>query len=304
MKTSGTILKPIAILLIIFIATFSLMYWLWQRQPKVNNHQLQQVQTSEQDSKEQLTNFEINPKDGSILKEKSTNFSGKTSPNEYVVVVANSNQGITKSNNSAQFEIKLDLSNGLNLVNIFTLTENLDQTQSKPITLYVDEKEASNTVYAGPVKGIFDEVITITSTQGEQTIRKKTSTKINVEKTETDQEDSNIRVGDFLIVLANKENQKDIDANEIKVHRLEKPQNSKKYFAGILLSSVKGGIFSARSRSDSKIIEFSLPKDSLISQNGQQADEDKIGKDQKTIIIYSSEKDKNIPDLVYLLPAS
>lgn len=304
MKTSGTIFKPVAILLIIFIAIASLMYWLWQRQPKVNNYQVSnQVQTLEQNKEQESTEFEINPKDESIIKEESTKFSGKTNPNGYVVVVANSNQGITKSNESGQFEIEIQLSSGLNLVNVFTLSENLDQTQNKLITLYVDEKETSNTVYAGPVKGIFDEVITITSSQGEQTIRKKTSTKINFEDSANEKGDD-IRVGDFLIVLANKENQKDIDATLIKVHRLEKPQNNKKYFAGILLSIAKENIFSASSINDSKIIEFSLSKNSLISQNGQQIKEDKIAKDKKAIVVYSNVEDKNIPDLVYLLPAS
>ena len=128
------------------------------------------------------------------------------------------------------------------------------------------------------------------------------STKLILPQSENDKEDSEIRVGDYLISLGSLENEKEFNAAQIEIIRDNKPQNIEKYTAGILLGSVKEDVFSIKNIKDSGIVEFTLSKDSTISKNGEDAEAKDILKDKRAIIMYYTEEGENIADLVYILP--
>lgn len=304
MKIANLYLKFTAISLIVIALVVSFSFWLWQRQPKPDENQ-KSISTVNQEGtrekQEQKAILTISPKDGTVLNNNEVKFQVETSPNEYVVISSNFTQSIGKANSSGKFELDLKLEDGLNLINIVTVNENSEETQSRSISIYIQESTSSTKVFSGPVKSILDDLITITTNNGEQTMRWKKSTDLILPTSQNNKEDTDIRVGDYLITLGTIENEKDFNAISIEVIRQNKPQNLKKFIAGITLTGVKNNLFSVRNQKDSSIAELTVDKNSVISQNGQEVDIEKVLKDKRAIIIYHSEDDKNIVDLIYLI---
>lgn len=297
-------LKPVLISLIFLILLGSLIYWLWQRQPRPEESEAQTPSKISKTTQEELEKpqLEINPKDGSVLAKNEVTFTGTAQSNDYIILASNNTLGVTQADENGHFEMDSQLVDGLSLINVAAIGADLVEKEAKSISLYVNSDTGANTVFAGSVKSIFDNIITISTTQGEQTIRQKTSTELILPKEEVDEEDSDIRVGDYLITLGSREGEKDFDAQVIEVIRDAKPQNIEKYIAGIMLSSVRANIFSTRSQKDANIVEFALNDETTILQNGEDATAEDLEKDIKAIIIYFSEEGENIPDLIYLLP--
>ncbi len=293
-------IKLTAILLIVIISIASFMYWLWQRQPSPQeNRQLTSSTAQETDKNEaKEKSLKITPENGAVLKDNEITFQIESTPNEYVVIFSNLTQSVGKADEGGRFDVEIELEDSLNLINISTLNENLETTQSQSATYFIKQPAKTTTVFAGPVKSIFDEVITIATTGGEQTVRKKTSTDLILPTGE----DGDIRVGDYLITLGTIENEKDFNAVSIEVIRKDKPQNSEKFIAGIILTEIKNNLFSLRNQRDAQIAEFTVDKNTIVSQSGQQADFEKVTKDQRAITLYHLEDNQNLADLVYLLP--
>lgn len=304
MKHSSSLFKFIAIALLFIIAISYLMYWLWQRQPKPqDNNQIESpiVQSDNQEEKLDNTSLLITPESGTILKDVTNTLSIKTSPNEFVIIYSNFSQGVGKTDQNGELQVEIELEEGLNLINVSTLNKNLESTQSQSLAYFVSQSTDASSFFAGSVKSIFDEVITITTISDEQTIRQKTSTKLILPSNETDAEDNGIRVGDYVIAQGKIENEKDFSVTSLEIIRQNKPQNEEKHAAGITLSEITNGLFSIRDP-ESKIIEFAVDDFTTISQNGNGLDFDNIIKDQRVIVIYFIKDNENIVDLIYLLP--
>jgi len=295
--------KPALLGLIAIVLVGSLTYWLWQRQPNPDKSQ-SQTEAPKETIQEKIdeSQLEITPSSGSVLSENTVTFQGKTQPNNYIVLSSNNTLGITQANENGGFEIEAELVNGLSLIDVISVDENLVEQQSLSLSLFVDPDTNASTAISGSVKGILDNIITITTTKGEQTIRQKSSTELILPESEKGDEGNDIRVGDYLIALGAIENEKDFNATSIEIIREDKPQNSEKYVAGTILSNVKEDIFSFRNQKDSGIFEFTLSDDTTISLNGDNAEAEKIVKGKKAIVIYFTEKSANTPDLIYLLP--
>jgi len=294
-------IKPVLIALIILTLAGSFIYWLWQRQPQNEITENLSISQEEADSIEiEPVVSELIPPNAVVLDSTSITFQGKTQANFYIVVSSNTTLGITQADEKGQFELEAELIDGLSLVDIYILDTNLIEKEIISRTLYVSEESSASRVLAGPVKGIFDNIITITSIEGEQTIRQKSST--DVIFPESEDEGNDIRVGDYLIALGSVENEKDFDAQTIEIIRSDKPQNLEKYVAGTLLSGVKENIFSIRNQQDSDIVELTLNDDSTLTLSGDEAETEDIIKDSLAIILYYREKGENITDLVFLLP--
>src|SRR3990170_4468680 len=143
----------IVILLLAFIYS---IYWLWQRQPKpaqIKQETTNQVQTP----KPQKAGFVQVPKDSQVLSSGKIEISGKVDSETYIVVVSNSISAIGKSEKSGEFKIPIELSRGLNLLDIQILDNSLSPAGSEQKTLFVTEGETlpqNWQVYAGSVKSI------------------------------------------------------------------------------------------------------------------------------------------------------
>ena len=302
MKENKSAIKPVLIALTFFILIAIVVYWLWQRQPKPSQPQPKTPAPEVVQKKLEETQLEITPASGRVLAENNVTFQGKTHGTSYIIISASHTLGITQANENGEFKIDAELAQGLNLIDVIAVDQNLAELKTLPLALYVDPDSNASTVLTGPVKSIFDNIITITTTQGEQTIRQKSSTKLILPEAENDKEDGDIRVGDFLIALGEIENEKDFDTSSIEVIREEKPQNNEKYVAGVLLTKVNKNIFSVRNQKDSQIVEFNLSKDSKISKNGEDAQIEDIAKDKKAIIVFYTKDNENTADLIYLIP--
>jgi len=301
-KENKSAIKPVLIALVFFILIATVVYWLWQRQPKPNEPQVKTPAPQAIQKKLEETQLEITPASGHVLAENNVTFEGKTFGTSYIIISASNTLGITQANENGEFKIEAELAQGLNLIDVIAIDPNLAELKTLPLTLYIDPDSKVSTVLTGPVKSIFDNLITITTAQGEQTIRQKSSTKLILPETESDKEDDDIRVGDFIIALGEIENEKDFDTSSIEVIREEKPQNNEKYLAGALLTKVNKNIFSVRNQKDSQIVEFNLSKDSKISKNGEDAQIEDIAKDKKAIIVFYTKDNENTADLIYLIP--
>lgn len=289
------------------------MYWLWQRQPKGAKEesaptQSNQVQNPSAEKAKVQSN--LKPQDASILTSAKTTFTGSVAPNSIVIIYSNSIQVTTKSDDKGNFQKDINLSAGLNLFNISVYSQNLDETDRKTLTLYLakDKEVTGNTVYAGSVKSIFNNLITLTTTNGDKNVSAQNSTNFAFPKNVTDNSEatnsalSNIRVGDYMIALGKSEETDKITAQKITIIRDNKPQNSELISTVKLLTAPRQNLFSAKNEKDGKILEFTLNKDSSIETNGQTAKSTDIAKDKRAIVVSYSSNGDQIVDLITLIP--
>ena len=305
------------IIFTIFICAIGyLLYWLWQRQPGM--HAIEKpsakIQQSELEDQQKAPQLELNilPVDGTIVSENKVQFQGKINPNEYILIYSNSSQYVTNAKSDGKFQLDVDLEPGLNIIVAQTLQKDLTQNQSTRVSIYSKEKDDPpeiNTLLSGNVKNIFDNLITLTTTNGEKTFRQKSSTKITLPedisisaKKQNNLKDESIRIGDYLIALGTVENEKDFNALLIKLIRENKPQNTIVFTSSQFLTGVKQNLFSVKNLKDSKIIEFVLDKNSKILDGNQKTDIKNIIKDKKAIVFYQDQGSKNLVTSIYLLP--
>jgi len=296
------------ILVILFIASLTyLVYWLWQRQPKTQDERPQTaIRQSQLKDDQKLDQYELNlsPNNGIITNDARIKFQGKAKPGEYILIYSNSYQTSIKATPSGNFEKDTELVPGLNIFSVTTLKEDLSQNQTIPILLYLTTKtdpQDAKIFLAGSVKNIFDNLITITTSNGEKTFRQKSSTKLNFPKN-SEEDDKDIRVGDYLIALGAQVNEKDFNAQSVEVIRENKPQNLILYASCQLLTAPKSNLFSAKNLRDNKLLEFNLDKNSKIFEDEKLVDNKSIAKDKKAIVFYQNQDGKNLVKTIYLLP--
>lgn len=282
------------------------IYWLWQRQPQTQDKR-PQTATGQSQLKDnsKADNYELNlsPSDGTITNDAKVKFQGKA-PSEYILIYSNSNQTSIKTAPGGNFEKDAGLVPGLNIFNVITLKEDLSQNQTIPISIYLTTKtdpQDAKIFLAGSVKNIFDKLITLTTSSGEKTFRQKSSTKLTFPKN-AEEDDKDIRVGDYLIALGAQVNEKDFNAQSVEVVRENKPQNLILYSSSQLLTAPKGNLFSAKNLKDSKLIEFTLDKNSKIYEDEKLVDNKSITKDKKAIVFYKNQDGNNLAVTIHLLP--
>lgn len=299
--------------LIIFALFIYSIYWLWQRQPKgslteskpVQNNQIQKPQDEKSNIKSNLT-----PEDFSVITSAKNIFSGTVEPNSLIVIYSNNKQYTTKSDDKGKFQQEVTLTAGLNLYSIQTYSQNLDELDKKTLSLYFakDKETTGNTVYAGSVKSIFNNLITVTTSNGDRSISSQKSTDYIFPKNSEDSTEAtasaitNVRVGDYMIALGNRDETDKIAAQKITIIRENKPQNSETVNAVKLLTAPRQNLFSAKNIKDDKILEFTLKKESKIESNNQTIKSIDITKDKRAIIVSYADKGDQIVDLISILP--
>src|SRR3990167_3713754 len=160
-------------------------------------------------------------------------------------------------------------------------------------------------VYAGSVKSILDNLITLTTSTGEKSVKKETKTNLILpspilSKKPAPAPDESIRIGDFAIALGEVKDEI-LNAQDLEIIRENKPQITRKISIAKILTVAKAGKFSAKDTEANKILDFTLDKNSKILKNGQGAKDTDIAKDLNAIIVYQNEGDERLVDLVYLL---
>lgn len=310
MASNKSAFRTVAITIIIASALIFFIYWLWQRQPR--STQKQEITSpitthSKNDTKKQEESFLDNPKDTEIGAEKVVKFKGKANPNTFILIYSNDLQKITKTNETGSFETDVTLVGGLNLIDIVEVGQDSKETRKQQVTIYLtdkDKKTNAKTVFAGLVKNIFDNLITLTTQSDEKTVRKTSSTDITATEIQNIKETKppDIRVGDYLLALGNTSSENEISAVTIEIFRENKPQNNKKYMLAKILSVPRQNVFSAKNQQDNKTVEFSLQKATTVSNDGKEGSPKDITKDKNVIIFYSTTNNKNSVDLIYLLP--
>ena len=301
------------LVILILIASFVLfLYWLWQRQPRVQDIQTPKS-TAESNIIQTPETFKITPQDGSVLTSKKVNLSGKTNPG-YLAIYSNDFQAVIKTDQNGKFEKEVNLTDGLNLFKLISFSDKLKQDQENSLVyLLAKDTKDGETIFVGSVKTILDNLLTISTPNGQKNIKSTKDTNITLPKPPTDEKNKNeasgsaiqnIRVGDFLIAqgnLANSNKNDEIIAKKIEVTREDKPQINKKLAVVKILASPKGDLFSAKDLETDEILQFNLGKNPEISQEDKQSKPEDIIKNKNAIIIYYQDNDKNLVDLIYLL---
>ena len=305
-----SIAKYLVILILVASFIFAL-YWLWQRQPKVQN--IQTPKAAESNIIQTPESFKITPQDDSVLTSKKVKLTGEINPG-YLAIFSNDFQAVIKTDQNGKFEKEVDLVDGLNLFRLISFSDQLKQDQEKSLVyLLAKDTKEGETVFAGTLKTILDNLLTISIQNGQKNIRSTKDTDITLPKPPAGEKNKNestgsaiqnIRVGDFLMAQGDPPSgqEDEIIAIKIEVIRENKPQNNKKLMLGGILVSPRQNLFSTKDLTTDEIIEFTLTKDTQIQQVEKEAKTEDISKNKNAFIIYHQDGDKNTVDLTYLLP--
>ena len=298
----------ITTLLVIIISSF--VYWLWQRQPnglEIQGEQFDspaQVQTSndlgDDTQKLDLDNYKV-------VSTKELQAKGKTKPDSYIITASNATQSVSRSDKNGDYTLNISFEEGLNLTNIHFLDQDLKKFESYSFTHFLSlENTSGKTVYSGLVKGIFENIITITTLTDEKSVKKESSTKVTIPKLPGVQEkasDQDIRVGDYMIALGKNGTTDQLLAQTIDIFRDSKPQNLRNFTLVEILSSISKNSFSAKQEGQDKTVKITTDKNTKFIKDNKSSDEKVISKNSKAIIIfYENEKSADVADLIYLLP--
>lgn len=305
---SSALAKIILFLLILGFLGFGI-YWLWQRQPNVKDLNLPKIEKLKADDPKQQ--FEIEPKDSTILTSKTVKFKGKATEG-FLAIYSNNFQHILKIDTDGKFEKDIDLSVGLNLIEIVSIPKNLEGENKTSLTYYLIDQSAKQkvedvgkAVFAGSLKSILESAITVTTAGGEKNVKTSKSTVIELPQGEkpdaTRSALGGLRVGDYVIALGNLSDTT-LDAKKIQIIRSQKPTLNVQLGNFTVLAAVKQNIFSARIEKESKIEEFTIEKNTQVLKDGQSTKTDDVTKDKKVLIIYEAKEGSKLAKLVYLLP--
>lgn len=301
--------SKLAVSLVTILLFAYILIWLWQRQPKAPQEesaspiaQNVQEESISQDKKVQ----DLTPLDSQVLTKDQVQFSGKYLPNLLVVIYGSNFQAIVKASDKGEFVKEIELAQGLNQITVAALAADLQTAEQKFLTFWVTGDDEGDTVFAGVVKSIFDTLITVATPNGDRHIRTGTQTVTDVPKEENQAAGAlavkNIRIGDFAIGLGDSTDHDTILAKTLTIIRENKPQNTKQFVAGKIITNVRQSLFSAKDNQDGKIIELTLAKNSQIAQGENQGKIADIARDKTALIFYHPDGDKKIVDLVYLIP--
>lgn len=301
-------LLKIPLIAIAFIIISTLVVVLWQRQPKAPGETQEIKNSTETQGKDQKQqeNFTISPNDNTVVKSQNIKLSGKTLPDSLLIVYSNSSQNVIKTNKDGDFEKEITLSGSLNLFKIIVAAKNLDTSLEKNLSLYFSKDDVGSSIVAGPVKSIFENLITITSANAQKNVRTSKSTNFDFPQEkgveEATKAASSVRIGDFAIAAGDSTDKDSISAKSLQIIRDNKPQVTKQLVMGTISSDPKQNIFPLKSKKDGQIVEFKLAKNSKVQMDDKDAKTADIKKDKMAIIFYTKGTDTNTPDLIYLLP--
>lgn len=297
-------MTKVPIFAIIFIILSTLIVVLWQRQPKLNQDPKEESTQEAQTGSEETLG--ILPKDGTVVANSPIKIQGKVNAKSIIAIYKNGQQTVTTATDAGDFEKDVDLGNGLNLIKIVTISPDLTQTDEKTISLFLSKSNVGNTLFAGPVKSIFDTLITVTTFGGDKNIRTSKSTNFEIptdeDEKEATQEVDNVRIGDYVIATGDASDSDSIVAQGLEIIRANKPQVTKQLAIGTVASTVRQNIFSLKSAKDQELIEFTLDKNSDVSLDGKEAKSTDIVKDKTALVFYTKDEDENLITLIYLLP--
>lgn len=298
-------MTKVPIFAIVFIILSTLIVVLWQRQPNLNQNS-QEESTQEAQTQEAEETLGILPKDGTVVAKSPVKITGKVTAKSIIAIYSNGNQTVTTATEAGDFEKEVDLGNGLNLIKIVTISPDLANTDEKTISIFLSKTNVGNTLFAGPVKSIFDTLITVTTLSGDKNIRTSKSTNFEIptdeDEKEATQEVDNVRIGDYVIATGDASDEDSIVAQGLEIIRQNKPQVTKQLAIGTVASAVRQNIFSVKSTKDQELIEFTLDKNSDVSQDGKEAKNTDIVKDKTALVFYTKNDDDNLISLIYLLP--
>jgi len=289
---------------LLVVAFIGVIYGLWQLQPKPPATKTVLSEKSQSAPPPQDQAFE--PKEGSVLTSKTVTFKGKMLPNSIIFIVSNDFQTAVKTTSDGAFQKDITLSPGLNLISVISVAGDLSKDTQKLTTLYFAQNSPGPSAAAGSVKTIFDNVVTLNTLNGQKNAKTTSATIISFPKDatqkESEQSAKDIRVGDYAIALGDTQNTDIIAAKSITIIRDNKPQNNETYAVAKILTAPKFNLFTVKTTKDSQIIELTVTKNTQGLLDGKEAKVDDIQKDKSAIIIYHSDGDKKVVDLIYLLP--
>ncbi len=306
-------MTKIAISAVFIIVVASFMYWLWQRQPRLQQltapTQTQQAQeASGQANQESL---QIKPADTQVLSQNKITFEGKAKPNRIVLIYSNDFANTTSSDNNGNFTKTATLVNGLNFVSVVFLDNDPKQTQKQTLTyLVVNKADSQKTnVFAGSVKSIFDTVLALTWQQKDKTINVAKNAEIIMPKnpkeekiTPTVSPLSSIRLQDFVVGLGILDKNGQLSANSLEVIRENIPAISAQFAQIKIVTAISKNSFSAIDEATSENLTFVIDTNTEILLGEQKMQTKDITKDKKAIVVYHSEKNQNLVDSLFLLP--
>lgn len=298
-----------------------LIVWLWQRQPSgpVQTAPTQKTEV-EKTGPQTSENSTAKPQDNLIVASEKIKIKGKLTPNNYLVIASNTFNKIVKTENDGNFEIEVNLQKGLNLIDYVSISSDLKNVSISPLTYYNTADKKFKSVYAGTVKSIFDNLLTVTTPNGEINARTSKTTELDIPQSEeelgikesTSTALRNIRVGDYAITLGENSDQNTQISGNLEIIRLNKPQNNAKILTAQIASNPKQNSFTAKNLVDSKVVELTITKETTIQleaetpaaspspKSSPKTPASQITKDKNAIIIYHEEAGKNIIDLIYL----
>ncbi|MFI5205440.1 MAG: hypothetical protein ACHQVK_00720, partial [Candidatus Paceibacterales bacterium] len=214
--------------LIVFVG---IIYGLWQLQPKAPPKAKVDLSTTSESTPAAQVDQGMVPKDGSVISDKTVKLKGQMLPNSIVLMTADSFVQSTKADSSGNFEKEITPSPGLNLINIISIASDFSKDTQKSISLYqTTDSSVGNMVLPGSVKTIFDNLITITTLNGEASVKIPSSVSITFPKDAQGQQSGqsvkDIRIGDYMIALGDSQDDGTLSAKKITIIRENKPQNS------------------------------------------------------------------------------
>lgn len=293
------------VLFLVLAAFVGIIIGLWQLQPKPVT--VLSEKTLNPAPAQTPQDQALEPKDGSIAGSKTVTFKGKMLAGSTIFIVSNDFQTSTQADANGVFQKDVTLSPGLNLIDIISVSADLGKDTRKSQSIYFAQDGSSGVVAAGSVKTIFDNVITLTTLNGQANVKVAPSTNITFPKDVTPDASpsstvADIRVGDYAVALGSSTNADTIAAQKLTIIRDNKPQNNEVYALAKVLTAPKQNLFTAKTGKDSKILELTLDKNTQSLLNGKEAQITDIQKDKSAVIIYHTDGTKKVVDLIYLLP--
>lgn len=310
MPKTGLPLKTLIIIIVLVIAIPATIYWLWQRQPKgmtLTQELLTPASQNQGATGSAVQAVKVTIEDGKVLQQKKLQLQGQVPPNSLVVIYSAAANAIVKSDPAGSFTNNIDLVGGLNLISISVLGPDYKEIAAKNLTYYQDSTNTTDSiVYAGLVKSIFENIITLTTQSGEMPIKKSNSTQVNIPKlpgVETQPQDQDVRVGDYMIALGKTVTKGQMEAKSINILRDNKPQNQTRFAVVRILSNPSKNTFSAQQNGQSSIVKIATTKDTSYFDQNNEVDIKAVAKDKLAIVIFHEDaKANDVANLVYLLP--
>lgn len=301
--------KFILATLILGFLTFGI-YWLWQRQPKLESASQAQTQLINTPRKDQNEQLNLTPANFEVLNKLNFKIEGKVKADHYVLIYSDDFNIVLKADKNGSFSQDLELEEGLILVNLAVISQDFNQVSSKSVIWWVEEKVANDieNVIAGTVKTIFGNVLTTTTTDGEITVRTSKSTEFDIpqikegNRQSTASAISQLRIGDYVIALGKLSENDNLNASSLQIIRDDKPQIVKKLTVSKIVSDLdRKNNFKAKDNKSQETNTFNISGEAKIFLAENETSKKEIKKDQNVFIFYTPNNDTKTVDLIYII---